>query len=305
MTAPGTGPTPKPPPPSAPPKPPPPSKHAPAAASAGPINIGQAKPTAPCPRIVLATVEGWGKTTCGAYAPNPFMCMVRGETGYATLLGAGTVPAVDTMMDDDNMPRSVDTWFDLLSVVDHLANNDTGHKTFVLDALGGAERLCHEFVCNRDFDGDWGEKGFASYQKGFDISVGEWLKLLAGFDRLHRKGIIVLLLSHVMVRPFKNPVAADFDRYVSDVHHKTWGPTAKWADACLFGTYITVVDKVVKGKQRDKGKGIGDNTRILYTERRDTWDAKNRYQMPEEIDIPNDATAVWSTIYGAMIRKEQ
>ena len=96
-----------PPPPKSPPKSPPPAagRAAPTAA-AGPINIGQAKPKAPCPRIVLATVEGWGKTTAGAYAPNPFMCMVRGETGYATLLGAGTVPAVDTMMDDDGMEEA-------------------------------------------------------------------------------------------------------------------------------------------------------------------------------------------------------
>jgi hypothetical protein len=104
------------------------------------------------------------------------------------------------------------------------------------------------------------------------------------------------MLGHVQVRPFKNPLGADYDRYVCDVHHKTWGVTHKWADAVLFGTFRTVLDE----KKGTKPKGIGGADRVLFCERRDAYDAKNRYGMPEELDIPNEPAEVWGTIWAAV-----
>lgn len=164
--------------------------------------------------------------------------------------------------------------------------------------------MCHEFICRRDFNGDWGEKGFASYQRGPDVAVSEWLKLLAILDRLHDSGKIVLILSHCKIKTFKNPLGADYDRYVSDVHDKTWSVTAKWADCVLFGNFYSVVESAErKPEALRRGKGIGGTERVIYTERRDAFDAKNRYGMPEVIDIPHDPSVVWETIY-SNIRKE-
>ncbi len=281
--------------------PPPPTKTKPAsqAPKAFTPTIGKAKKQLLPPRVVLNAVEGWGKTSCGSHTNNPFLLMARGETGYATLLGAGLVPEIDTLVDDNNNSKSVDTWSELLGTLDYLINNDTGHKSLVLDALGGFERLCHEHVCSRDFNDDWGDRGFASYQKGFDVSVSDWLGLLVRLDKINAKGMTILLLSHSQIRPFKNPTGEDFDRYVADLHHKTWAPTAKWADAVLFGTFITVTDDM-KGRTR----GIGGTDRIIYAQRKDAWDAKNRYGMPDEFDIPNDPTKIWSTIRNQIARKE-
>ena len=118
------------------------------------------------PRLILNAVEGWGKTTAGAYAPDPAILMARGESGYTTLLGVGSVPAVPT--------ATVDSWQKLLGLLDQLVAG-TDRKTLVLDALGGFERLCQEHVCACDFDGDWGERGFMSFQKGYELSATEWL----------------------------------------------------------------------------------------------------------------------------------
>jgi len=240
------------------------------------------------PRILLNAVEGFGKTTAGAYSPNPVILMARGETGYETLLGSGLVPSVDAARIED--------WPGLLELIPTL----DVFKTVNLDAVGGFERLCHEFICDRDFNGDWGEKGFASYQKGYDVSITEWLKLLVALDRLRDKGVVVVILSHCKVKTFKNPMGADYDRYVSDVHDKTWGVTAKWADAVLFGNFFTVVETARSSKPEalKKGKGIGGTERVIYTERRDAFDAKNRYGMPEILDIPNEPENVWNTIWG-------
>ncbi len=251
--------------------------------------MATAKPVAPA--LCLIAVEGWGKTSCAAHVPDVAVLMARGETGYETLLSQGSVPA--------RMAASISEWPHLLEVLDQLIADPGGIKAVALDAMGGFERLCHEFICARDFKGNWGEKGFASFAKGYDVSVSEWLLLLQRLERLKANGITVIMLGHVLVKPFKNPVGEDFDRYVCDVHHKTWAPTHRFADAVLFGTYQTIVDK-----QGGRPKGIGGDTRILHTTRSDAWDAKNRYQMPETIAIPSDPTQIWTTIQAHMERKQ-
>lgn len=248
------------------------------------------------PRIIINAVEGFGKTTAGAYADNPAILMAQGETGYETLLAAGLVPQVDRVL--------VTSWDSLLAIVNRFIAEDTGHKTLVLDAIGGFERLCHQLVCDRDFGGDWGERGFASYQKGYDLAIGEWLKLLAALDQLRdKRGTAIVLLSHCKVKTFKNPLGADYDRWTSDVHDKTWSVTAKWSDAVFFGNFFTIVEGGKTGDKPRKGKGTGGTQRVIYAQRRDAFDAKNRYGIGESFDLPSDPSAMWTTIYNQITGK--
>lgn len=243
--------------------------------------------------IILAAVEGWGKTSVGAYAESPAIIMAGNEKGYRTLLQASRVPKVPA--------KSVLTWTDLMDLVAGTNENPGNIRTVFLDSLGTAERLCHEHVCRVEFKGEWGEKGFGSFQKGYDTSIPEWLKLLAALDKLREgHGIDVIIAAHTRIKTFKNPEGADYDRFTADCHDKTWGATARWADACLFGKYLTVIDNEKKGK----GKAIGGTERLIYTERRDTWDAKNRYGMPECIEVANDHTKTYETIF-SHIRKAE
>ena len=252
------------------------------------VKIEKPKVIFPPPRIVLSTVEGWGKSTCGAYSTNPIMIMAGTETGYLTLLGAGLVPLVPCGLATE--------WPDLLSTIQRLGKKEAPtYGVLVLDALSGVERICHEYVCKRDFKGDWGERGFTSYQKGFDVAVTDWIQLLVALDQVRTKGTTILLLAHVQVRPFKNPLGADYDRYVVDVHHKTWGVTHKWADAVLFGTFTGEIDLKT-------GKAVGGSDRVFYTERRESYDAKNRYGMDQKVKVPNDPTKVWDTVWGAVTK---
>lgn len=253
----------------------------------------QAVPKFTPPRIVLNAVEGWGKTTMACFAPKPAIVMAKGETGYDTLLGNGLVPAIPKIY--------VSSWQELIDLLDGLRNDELPFKTLALDAMNGFEKLCHTFVCARDFKNDWSDKGFGSFQKGYETSVNEWIGFLNRLDYIRGRGVMVILLGHVQVRPFKNPLGPDYDRYTSDVHQKTWGVTAKWADAILFGNFLTITDQ---DKQTKRHKGIGGKERLIYTERSDAWDAKNRYSMPEVIDIPNDPKLSWSTVWQHIYRKE-
>jgi hypothetical protein len=249
----------------------------------------KAKP--PCPRIVLTAVEGFGKTSLLAHAPSPYIMMARGETGYDTLLSANLVPAVPAAV--------VEEWPQGLATLDALIENPQGIKTLGIDAMGGMERLCHEFTCRTMFNNDWGDSGFTSFNKGYEASVTEWLKLLQRLETLQtRHGIVVVMLGHSKIKTFKNPLGADFDRYVCDVHDKTWAATARWADVVMFGNFLTIIDKEKKGK----GKGIGGTDRVLYTERRDAWDAKNRFGMAPEIWLEGGPSNAWSQVWSEIVR---
>lgn len=270
---------------------PPPPRSAPSRPPA-PMAIGFKRPekTARGLALVINGVEGWGKTTLGAYAPDSAFLLAPQETGYLTLFEHGLAP--------ERPYQIVPGWENLLAQIDGLTHDAQGIKTLVLDALGGFERLCHECVCKRDFNGEWGEKGFGAYQKGYDLAVGDWLGLLARLDRLRNNGTNVLFLAHCKVATFKNPIGADFDRYGCDCHGKTWGVTHKWADGVLFGTFFQVLQTERKSN-RAKGS-IAPSQRIIYTQRTDAWDAKNRFGLPEVIELPDNPAESWGTLANAL-----
>lgn len=285
--------------PPTPTKPPPPRKAAPsvsqpaaAPASVEPAPIEMPEKKFVPPIMVVNAVEGWGKTTLGAFAPGAQFIMAAGEPGYLTLYGNGRVPAVPYM--------TVHSWPQLLASIDHISVVDSAKvKVLVLDAIGGLERMCHEHVCQKEFGGDWGEKGFLSYHKGYDVSINYWLSMLVRLQSLRdNRGVAIVLLSHAKISNFKNPMGEDFDRYVADCHPKTWGVTAKLADVVLFGNFFTVTEEATTNKKRHKG--VGGNDRVVYTERSDAYDAKNRHGMEPVISLTDKPEESWGIVWQAM-----
>ncbi len=212
--------------------------------------------------------------------------MAPQETGYETLLKYKMVPQV--------LGGRIETWDQLLGIVRSLEDNPQGVLTVVLDALIGFQKLCFQFVCDRDYGGVWGKKGFMSYREGFDVSVTEWTKLLSALDRIRDKEIGTLCLSHAKPVKFENPDGANYDRWVSDAHHKIWDAMKQWSDALLFGNFFEQVETSQENKQ--KGKGIGGDERVVYFTHKAAHDAKNRHGDPEPITLLNDPKLVWSTI---------
>jgi hypothetical protein len=232
-------------------------------------------------RYIIHAVEGFGKTSFGAQFPKPIFLETRGETGLETLIDAGQLAEVP------HFPE-VPTWEELLGNLDALLSEEHDYKTLNVDAVNGAERLCHEFVCHRDFEDNWGDKGFASYQKGPEVALSEWRLFLSKLDRLRvERKMTIVCLCHTKVAAFRNPEGADYDRYQPDIDKRTWSLTAKWADVVLFGNFDTTVTAVKENKKtgEQKGKGAGGQSRVMYTQRHAAYDAKNRLGLPPDIDM--------------------
>lgn len=215
-------------------------------------------------RAVMYGPEGCGKSTFGANAPSPIF--LGAEDGTAQL-------------DVVRFP-SPQSWQDILDAVRVLTNETHDYKTLVIDTLDWVEPLVWKTVCQKAGATSIEEVG-GGYGKGYVAAVDEWRTLLAGLERLRTKGVHVILLAHSWIRPFKNPQGDDFDRYELKLHAKSSGLIKEWADAVLFANYETFA---VKDKSK-RVRGVDTGARLIYTERRAAYDAKNRYGLPETLPL--------------------
>ena len=242
-------------------------------------------------RYVFQGVEKIGKTSFAAFTPKPIFLETRGETGLETLIDSGRLQPTP------HLPEC-QTWSDVMGAVEMLREEEHDFRTLVVDTGNGAERLCHEEVCRRDFNNDFGERGFTGYMRGYEIALADWRMFLSALDALRaERKMSIVLLCHTRVKTFKNPEGADYDRYAPDMHEKTWGLTHKWADMVGFMNFEIVVNEADPKK---KGKARGGQARILYTERHAAYDAGNRFGLPAEIELGDTPQQAFANFMAAL-----
>ena len=247
-------------------------------------------------RLVLIGVEGIGKTSFAAFAPEPLIVQSRGESGLETLIDAGQLAPTD------HLDNELAGWQDAMELVESIAAAEAfDYKTLVFDTLNGIEALLSEYVLNNSFQGD--RKDFENFGTGSRVAAPMWTQFLSTLDRIRSKHSVGIIgLCHTRVRNFRNPEGADFDRYEADMSRPVWGVTSKWADIVLFYNYHTEVlqAKSDRGDVTKRGKGAGGTIRVLYTQRTAAYDAKNRHGLPEEITAGNSPEEAWNNFRAAM-----
>jgi hypothetical protein len=260
------------------------------------VSIGDIRTTVPeSPlRIGIFGPEGSGKTTLPAHAKKPIFLMGRGEDGYFKLRQYDRVPAVA------HFPVAP-TWEYAGECLKVLENEPHDYRVLAIDTINIFEVLLFEFVCRTQFDNDMSKAGFLSFQIGYEQSMGPLRELLAQLDRIRvERKMTIVMLGHTKVKTFKNPLGPDFDRYVVDVHEKTWGVIHRWLDVVTFINFETVVTDVQKTGVGKKGKAVGGQRRIMHTERSAAWDAKNRLGLPESIDLGTHPEDSWVSFAQAL-----
>lgn len=222
-------------------------------------------------KVIIYGTEGVGKTTLASKFPKPLF--IDAENGSGAL-NVARYP----------YPTS---WQMLMSEVQEFLNNPQGYKTLVIDSIDWAEAKAIEMICagikvNGIEDIGW--------SKGYTYLNEEMGRLLNLLTEVINRGVNVVLIAHMVIRTITKPEeTGSYDRYELKLKQAKNGNNCQlvkeWADLILFCNYreFLVTDKTTG--TTGKKKATGGKERIMYTEHAATWDAKNRFGLPEVLPL--------------------
>ena len=219
-------------------------------------------------KVIIYGTEGVGKTTLASKFPKPLF--IDAENGSGAL-NVARYP----------YPTS---WQMLMSEVQEFLNNSQGYKTLVIDSIDWAEAKAIEMICagmkvNGIEDIGW--------SKGYTYLNEEMGRLLNLLTEVINRGVNVVLIAHMVIRTITKPEeTGSYDRYELKLKQAKNGNNCQlvkeWADLILFCNYR---EFLVADKTTGKKKATGGKERIMYTEHAATWDAKNRFGLPEVLPL--------------------
>jgi hypothetical protein len=223
-------------------------------------------------RILLIGVEGIGKSTFAANAPNSVF--IGAEEGLSEI--------------DAKAFPEVNTFEDVLAAIDVLTNSEHTYKTLALDTIDWIEPLIWDYLCRKN---GWGTIEDPGYGKGYVAALDQWRVMLRRLETLWQRGMEIILLAHAGIIPFQNPAGPDYSRYEPKVHRKAASLLKEWAKTVLFAIYEEYAADTQDGKPvggvatKKKVKGVATGARIMHTQRTAAWDAKNRFGLPPTLPL--------------------
>lgn len=222
------------------------------------------------PRVLVYGIEGIGKSTFAAGAPDPIFILTEDGLGSLDVEHFPIAQSLDNVMD----------------AIGSLYAEDHPYKTVVLDSLDWLEAIIH-----REMEEKYDAKDLA-YGKGAMIAAQKWREVLDGMNALRNdKKMIVIFLAHNTIKRFDSPEVEPFDRYQPKLQERSSAVVREWADAVMFANYKTIVKKDDVGFNKTVARGISSGERMLFTTEKPAYMAKNRYNLPDSIPLTWDAFA--------------
>lgn len=230
-------------------------------------------------RMLVYGVAGIGKTTLGVNAPSPVF--IQTEDGLnADCATFGVMRTLD----------------DVMGALQALYVEEHDFKTLVVDSLDWLEPLIWDAVCN-----DHGVKNIEDlgFGKGYVHAVDKWRTYLEALNYLrNERGMTIIQIAHAQIKRFDDPATEAYDRYLIKLHSKAAAVVEEHVDAVLFANYqISTVEKDT-GFGKKRTRAVGGGRRVLHTQERPAYQAKNRFGMPETVELSWDAVAPYLPGYG-------
>jgi hypothetical protein len=213
--------------------------------------------------LLMHGIPGIGKSTFGAEAPNPiFLCAEEGTSHL------------------DVARLELKSFPEFMSTLKELLETEHEYESIVVDTVDHLEPLIWEEVCK-----DKNKKSIEDigYAKGYIFALEYWKQFTDSLEELRaKKKMNVILLAHTDVKSFNDPQLTEpYDRYQVKLHHKAAGHLIDRVEDVLFVNYKAFINKSDNGKT----KALGDGSRVVYTEHRPAFVAKNRHDLPFEIPL--------------------
>lgn len=219
-------------------------------------------------RAVIYGPEGIGKSTLASQFPDAVF--VDFEQGTDTM----DVARFDT-------PTTFD---ELITLLKSIAQEDIC-KSVVLDTADKLENLITDHICEVN---DWKNIEDPGYGKGYTYLAQKWLEVLKACDEVVDSGKNIVIVAHAAMRKFEQPdEMGAYDRWELKLSKKTAPLIKEWADIVLFMNYKNSIVEDPKTKSK---KAVGGK-RVMYATHSPTYDAKNRFGLPDSMDANFSAIA--------------
>ena len=227
--------------------------------------------------LLLHAPHGIGKSTFAAESPNP------------VYIGSEENDELDVA----RFPR-IETWNDLASQLQALRDETHDYKTLVIDTIDGLEQIAEKEILSQK-----GNKGKnmatadGSFGKAYINMANMFLNIRDNFlvPLRDKKGMNIVILAHSESRKHEDPMTnTSYDAYETAIHKKTKPIFEDWVSAILFANYYLVKAENSSGKEYAEGDGM----RMIYTEERPSHAAKNRFDMPYEVEFTKNGT--WARV---------
>ena len=160
----------------------------------------------------------------------------------------------------------------------------------------------HKYMCEK-FKVVAVEDAGGGYGKWVSVMLAEWVPLIESLKTLRSLGKNIIITSHYHVKAFNDPsTQLPYDRYTMKLNEKVSAIFREWVDCVLFANFETFSKS--DNAKAIKGKGFSTGLRKLYCEKRAAYDAKNRFGLPESINLDYEEFIKLATVVKVDLKKE-
>lgn len=221
--------------------------------------------------VILYGVPGIGKSTWAAGAPEPlFIGAEENDELNASRL------------------KRAETWTEFIEQLAWLDKTSPEYSTLVVDTLDSVEKLLHRHILAEDSKSSGSmARAHGGYGRAFEQAESEMIKLRSKLQSFRDKGKGIVLLAHSnKTKADDTNIGLQYDTYEMAIHRKAQAVFVDWVSAVLFANYVV---HRADDDNSDKVFAIGQGERMVLTEKRPGFLAKNRYNLPYEMPLEFEA----------------
>ncbi len=177
-----------------------------------------------------------------------------------------------------------------------IMTEDHEFSTVVIDSVDWLEPLIWAEACLRN---GWASIETPGFGKGYGEALIVWREYLDKLNALRdQKGMAIIQIAHTDIKRFDSPEHEPYDRYVIKLQARASALLQEHSDVVLFANYQISVAKSDVGFNKKVTRALGSGARVMHTEERPAFLAKNRYGLPDTLPLS------WAEFMAAMPQSE-
>jgi len=241
------------------------------------------------PVICMFGDEGIGKSRFASNAPNPVFIFTENSQGNL-----------------DVANWHVTTYEEVMEATVALLNDEHDFKTVVYDSLDWFEPMLWRYLISQQPTTEKGKPvanledyGFG---KGYKYALDYWRDFINLVEELRTKrNMAVIFLAHPTLTKISPPDGDSYDSWTLKLQNSdkvsAKDKITEYCDAVFFANWKSARTEEELGFGNTRTRAIGKGERVVYTEKRPAFDAKNRYDLPESILVKDKD---WGDLWGVV-----